>query len=284
MDLKKRKEGIGGSDVAPILGLSKFRTAVDIWVDKLTDKAPEEPRPDDPKTSRMYWGKAFEPEIFNAYADRTCNDTVSGKEIEQLKHKEFPWLIANIDGFAFDGENNGEKILVEVKNCDYASDEAWGDEWTDVIPVEYMLQVQHYLNVTGLQRAHIAARINGLLKIYSVNRSDEIIMRIMPTLEHFWNYNVLQNVAPSAANLSDVRIVYPNAVGTAKTASDEILIKIDNVKKLQLIVKKDQREIDDEKKDIAAHMGECSLLVANDGQKVATFNVRKDGVRVFKVS
>lgn len=285
MDLRKRKEGVGGSDVAAILGLSRFdNTAVNVWMDKLSDTVPEEPKADDPKTSCMYWGKVLEPEILTAYANKTRNDIVRGNEIEQLQHPEFPWLIANIDGFAFDSKNNGEKILVEVKNCDFAKYGVWGEEWTDVIPIDYLYQVQHYLNVTGLNRADVAARINGILKIYSVCRDDGIINAMMPVLDRFWNYNVKQNIAPSAANLNDVKLIYPISVADEKVAEAKHLRAIDEIKRKQLKIKNLQHGIDDEKKGLAEYMGESNQLVANDGAKVALFKVRKDGVRVFRIS
>jgi predicted phage-related endonuclease len=41
--LIRRKSGIGGSDVGAIMGLSKFRTAFDVWHDKITDEINLEP-------------------------------------------------------------------------------------------------------------------------------------------------------------------------------------------------------------------------------------------------
>lgn len=286
MDLKKRKEGIGGSDVAPILGLSRFKTAVEVWHEKLSDEVPEEPRPDDPKTSLMFWGTEFEPAILNAYAKVTGNSLIRGDDIGQLKHPDFPWLMANVDAFAY---SDGEKILVEAKNCEFPRHDEWGDELTDVVPIEYLCQVQHYLHVTGLKRADIvrtdvAARMSGVLKIFEVHRSEEIIKKITPTLDRFWNHNVKNNIAPTPTCQSDVKIIYPHSVNKEKTANDEQITKICEIK--QLITEKSviEKKLDKLKTPIAEYMGECNLLVANDGAKVATFNTNKNGSRVFRVA
>lgn len=280
MDLRERKKGIGGSDVAPILGLSRFRTAVEIWYDKLSDEVQEEPRPDDPNTSMMYWGKAFEREILDAYTKVTGNCLIRGEDIGQLKHPDIPWLMANVDAFTYSG---GEKILVEAKNCEFSRDGDWGNEWTDVIPIEYLCQIQHYLHVTGLKRADVAVRINGLLKVYEVHKSDEVIKKMMPALDRFWNHNVKNNIAPTASNLSDVRIIYPDAVNQEKTASDEQITDICQIKQLNTEKSVINKKLDKLKTPIAEYMGESNLLVANDGSKVATFNKNKSGNRVFRI-
>ena len=63
--LKQRQAGIGGSDVAPILGISKWRTPLDVYNDKTSDIFEEE------DNSSMIWGRRLEPVIRQAYADET---------------------------------------------------------------------------------------------------------------------------------------------------------------------------------------------------------------------
>ena len=64
--LERRRSGIGGSDVAPILGMSKWRTAYDVWLSK-TAETPEEDR----TTMPMLLGNVLEPEVLRLYEQQT---------------------------------------------------------------------------------------------------------------------------------------------------------------------------------------------------------------------
>ena len=66
--LKERQKGIGGSDVAAILGMSPWRTPYQVWEEKTTpidETAAEDDRP------ALYWGRVLEAPIRQAYADKT---------------------------------------------------------------------------------------------------------------------------------------------------------------------------------------------------------------------
>ena len=116
MDQEKRFLGIGGSDVAAILGISKYKTAVEVWEDKVNKIVSPDLSPIDPKTCFLYWGTVFEPAILDAYSKVSGYEVTCGDDAGQLHHPEYPWLIANIDAFA---ETEEGKIVVEIKNCDF---------------------------------------------------------------------------------------------------------------------------------------------------------------------
>lgn len=280
MDLKLRKQGIGGSDVAPILGLSRFSTAVDVWQKKISDSKELVLKPDDSTTSLMYWGKVLEKPIIDAYAEVTNNKIVYGDEIDQLSHPDHSWLIANVDGFAFRGY---EKILLEAKYSQYIGKE-WGAPWTDKIPVEYTCQIQHYLHVCGLNEAHVPVWSEGILKIYVVKRDDAIIDRMLPDLRKFWHENVLKLVPPEPQNSSDVKILYPRDSGSEKIATKELASNVAAVKLIDDQVKKLKQEREKHITAIGGFLKDSSKLVSNDGLVLARFSMRKDGKRVMRIA
>ncbi len=280
MDQQKRFLGIGGSDVAAILNISKFKTAVQVWDEKVNKILSQEPRPDDPATSLRYWGKAFEPAILEAYSVVTKHDIINGDSCGQMSHPDHPWLIANIDAFALTPEDG--KIVVEAKMCARPVKGEWGDNYTDVIKMEYMCQVQHYMHVTGLKRADVAAMINGILRIYTVDYTESIINLIMPKLDEFWNHHVKKQIPPPVSNYNDVRLIYKNSVDEEIEANEKCLDAISKYVMRAAEKKKITEEQEKEKTIIAEFMGSNARLVA-DGTKLATFAQRKDGVRVFRV-
>lgn len=87
--LEGRRTGIGGSDVAAVLGLNPWKTPLDVWNDKLglsEDKGMTEP---------AYWGTVLEDTVAKEFQLRT------GKKVQKVSHQfadpETPWAIANID-------------------------------------------------------------------------------------------------------------------------------------------------------------------------------------------
>ena len=151
--LALRQTGIGGSDVAPILGLSPWRSPYQVWEDK-TGRGE-----DQPESPALYWGRLLEDPIRQAYADRTGLTVV--KPDCMYSSAEHPFMHANLDGIASDGR------IVEFKTS--SRDDAWGEEGTDEIPEYYMTQVQHYLYVMGATRADVAVLFQGRdFRIYTV--------------------------------------------------------------------------------------------------------------------
>ena len=93
------------------------------------------------------------PLIRSTFAEKTGFDVVECPFI--FSFKEYPHMLANIDGIVT--ENNKSKALLEIKTVgEYAA-----SDWDDGLPLEYYLQIQHYLAVTDLQKAYCAVLIGG---------------------------------------------------------------------------------------------------------------------------
>lgn len=173
--LKYRKRGIGGSDVAAILGISKWKSAVGLWLDKTNQSNdPEE------ENEAMQWGSIMEPVIRNHFAE------VMGKPVAEVKamlrHPEYPFMLADVDGVTVDDEGN--PAILEIKT---ASEYKRG-EWEDDIPAYYQTQVQHYLCVTGVGKAYVAVLIGGnSFKVFEVDADAEVQQMLIAMERDFWN-------------------------------------------------------------------------------------------------
>ncbi len=181
--LKERQKGIGGSDASVILGLNKFKTPFELWLEKTGQSHPEE-KPSD----AAYFGQLLEDMVAKEFENR------SGKKVRRnnfiLQHPEHEFIIGNIDRKVV-----GEDALLECKTTSaYMSKEWEGEE----IPSPYLVQVQHYLGVTGYQKAYVAVLIGGQKFIWKeIERDDELINMIFEEEIHFWNHHVLGNVPPA---------------------------------------------------------------------------------------
>lgn len=172
--LKCRKHGIGGSDVAAILGISRWRSAVELWLDKTnqTDEAAEE-------NEAMQWGNIMEPVIRCHFAEITGKQVVEVKAM--LQHPEYPFMLADVDGVTVD--DDGNPAILEIKT---ASEYKRG-EWEDGVPAYYETQVQHYLCVTGARKAYIAVLFGGnSFKVFEVDADLEVQQMLIAVEKEFW--------------------------------------------------------------------------------------------------
>lgn len=200
--LQWRKEGIGGSDVSVICGINKYKSALELWLEKRGYKENDE------AGESAYWGTTLEPIVREEFVKRTSLEveTIS----LMLKHPKYDFMIANVDGIVND--NEGKKCIFEAKTASAYKLDQWKD---DEIPEEYMLQIQHYMAVTGYERTYIAVLIGGnTFKYKAIDRDDELIDMIISIEENFWNC-VINDVPPnidgseSCTNL--LNSLYPNA-------------------------------------------------------------------------
>lgn len=173
--LEWRSKGIGGSDVAIICGLNKYKSALELWMEKRGYKQNEE------AGESAYWGNIMEPIVRKEFIKR------SGLEVDtinlMLKHPEHEFMLANVDGIITDQE--GKKCIFEAKTASAYKLDQWKD---DEIPEDYMLQIQHYMAVTGYERTYIAVLIGGnTFKYIVVDKDEELISIIIQIEKQFWN-------------------------------------------------------------------------------------------------
>ncbi|MCL6599542.1 MAG: YqaJ viral recombinase family protein [Alicyclobacillus macrosporangiidus] len=203
--LQARTQGIGGSDVAAIAGLSRWKSPVQVYLEKIGEAQPEE------AGEAAYWGTVLEDVVAAEFTRRTGLKVRRRNAI--LRHPEYPWMIANVDRLVV-----GQEAGLECKTAS----EYLRDEWVeDRIPDAYMLQVQHYMAVTGLPKWWIAVLIGGNKFVHKcVERDDTIIQCLIDLERDFWNNHVVPKIPPafdgSEASTELLSALYPTSKpGTA---------------------------------------------------------------------
>ena len=153
--LEIRKTGITGSDVAAIVGVSKWTSALACWAKKL-GKIDDELTQSEP----MYWGTTLEPIIRNHFIKTTGWQV---QEVGTYAHQDRPWQLANPDGIIV--KDTGELALLEIKTARFEDDWIVPAENTlgsaSGVPRHYRTQVQHYLDVFDLPEAYVAVLFGG---------------------------------------------------------------------------------------------------------------------------
>lgn len=132
-----RRTGIGSSDVAALVGVSPFRTAFDVYLDKVEGFESE-------PTEWQEIGDVLEPAILTLHQRRTKPDRV--EQPGTLIHPKHRWALDTPDAVAYYGR---EVRPIEAKAPRVRTDE-YGDEGSDVIAEGYLCQAQWHI---GMQRA-----------------------------------------------------------------------------------------------------------------------------------
>ncbi|EGU0433366.1 YqaJ viral recombinase family protein [Listeria seeligeri] len=181
--LLTRRQGIGGSDAGIIMGLNKYKTAFELWLDKTGQVLPDESAGE-----AAYWGNQMEEVVAKEFEKRT------GKKVRRsnmmYQHPEHDFMLANVDRFIV-----GEDALLECKTASAYLAKEWE---SDEVPATYLVQIQHYLAVTGKSKAYVAVLIGGNKFIWKeIDRDEELINQIIAFELDFWETNVKGQLAPA---------------------------------------------------------------------------------------
>jgi len=198
-----RMKGIGGSDAAAAIGVSRWKSPLQLYLEKSGEI--EQPEVGE----AAYWGNVLEAVVADEFTKRT------GKKVQRVNriliHPEYQYMIANIDRRVV-----GENAVLECKTTG-----AWnGKEWEgDEIPSEYIIQVMHYLAVTGAEKAYVAVLIGGNRFAWKEIARDEELIAMMTNAEMgFWNYVVSQTPPPLSESKAELTAgimdrLYPESSG-----------------------------------------------------------------------
>lgn len=213
-----RTKGIGGSDVGPICGISPFTSARQIYLNK-TGQYPDSLNISAGSAERMRWGHLLEPVVADEYARQTGAKLLTIGAT--LRHKEYPWALANVDRLIVDDEGKPIGVLECKTTSEYNN-----DEWEDGdILLTYIYQLNWYLWILGLERGAFACLVGGnKFYYYEVIRNDELLQEtIIPAAKSFWFDNVLALKEPEmqTADTDFANEVYSEVVKNSEVVLDD---------------------------------------------------------------
>jgi len=211
--LAERKTGIGGTDAAAILGTSPWASAWDVWMSK-TGKGGEVR-----ETEAMWWGRELEEIIAKRYTEATGRIVYDPERL--FRHPEFDCLIGTPDRLVV-----GEKRGLEIKTAGIYSAGDWLEPGTDQIPQHYLVQVLHYMLVTGFRVWDVAVLIGASdFRIYTVRRDDEWCASMATMLTDWWIAHVVRGAEPpmdgSDAAGAYLQSKFPRDIGIVVDATIE---------------------------------------------------------------
>ncbi|MGB2220859.1 YqaJ viral recombinase family protein [Neptunomonas sp.] len=266
----ERRLGIGGSDVAAILGISRWATPLDIFNQKRGYVEPA----DLSTNERVHFGNVLEDVVAQEYA-RRFNCKVQRRN-NPIVHDDLPWMRANLDRVVV-----GQKKVLECKTADaFTVKFNWGESGTDEVPDQYLVQCMHYLICTGWEEADLAVLIGGnRFERYCIQFDPELVAILLERVRDFWINYVLADVPPPPTTLDEINQAYPNDDGEKTIATIEVAEAINERKELDEQKGLIESRIKAQDEIIKGYMGTKNTLVDHLGQPLATWKTAKPSRR-----
>jgi predicted phage-related endonuclease len=207
---------VGGSDIAALVGLSPYKTALDVWAEKTGRKTFA-------GNARTRAGNAFERAILSLYAEE--------RSVELM----FPGtLVAGVTGATPDAISDDAKV-VQAKMVGIRQADRWGPALlgADGIPQEVLAQIHYEVwhAEKRLERefgGHAVAQIGTEQRVYEVPIDREFSAALVEAGERFWRDHVVTGRMPivgDGPDMNTLRLVYqrPGALIRAMTDEDHAL-------------------------------------------------------------
>ena len=306
--LELRKKGIGGSDIAGILGLSKWQSPLSLYLDKVSENRSM----DDEENEYIEWGNTLEPIIRDKFPAKFRK--VTGKKITvqeysyMMQSKEHSFMLANIDGVVTPNEDYDFKIQVsedewqdffipagltgglEIKTVSGFTAKNWK---SNALPDGYFLQTQHYMAVTGLPYFWVVALIDKKMVWRYVPRDEEIISIIIEKEKQFWENHVLAKIPPAPigmdADADSLKMLYPEEIKEKSLDLSNMAEKRLRYKEITEEIKLLQKEQNAIKQEFMAALGDAEIAFVGDKkvtwktQAGCTYQVKREPTRILRI-
>lgn len=263
---RRTQKGIGGSDVATILGLNPWKTAFTLWLEKTGQVEPI-----DLDNEYILWGNILEPVIRKRFQEETGFEVIENHYV--MAHDEHDFMIANVDGEVLDPDEDGWGVL-EIKT----TSERNKAQWEFGPPNHYHLQIQHYLAVMNYNYAYVAVLIGGNhFKYFKIYKDDYVVDQII-SAEMDFTRMVAENIAPEIsgqqADTNYLAATYGEAIDEEGYLRSDLEVLAVRYTDLQKEIKMLQEEADYIKNKIKLEAKELKYL-KSDNVKVSMPTVKK---------
>ncbi|SFI76465.1 YqaJ viral recombinase family protein [Nitrosomonas sp. Nm34] len=267
-----RQSFIGGSDAASILGISPWKSAYTLYLEKIGESQEEQ---DQHKERIFARGKRLEPVVVEMLTDELQSRGHEVKIVarnERYGDPEHEFLKSEID---LELLIDGEPVNGEIKTVHPFAAKDWGAEGSDEIPLYYISQVMHGLMIRPRQRAIVAALIGADdLRIHYVDRDQELIDIIREKELLFWN-RVISRDPPPVTSFEDIKHLYKKDHGIVIDADGELVSLCSQLREHKNAIKAAEQMAEDLSGKIKLLMGDASVVM-HEGRKLCTWITNKN--------
>ena len=263
---RERRKTIGASDAPAILGLSPWRTPLDVWREK-RHGAPET------ESALQWFGSAVE-DVLADFCERDVPGLKLRRKNQPIRCADTPWMTALLDRVVV-----GDKsTLVELKTAN----QFVANRWRDGVPEYYVWQAHHQMACApDAKRVVFCALIGGIPTSgwrnpeLVVERSEGAIKALRTVESAFWE-RVQTGEPPPPLTARDMRTRWPFDTGEAVNADADVRLAVEEARKIKAEIKDAEKRLDELLNSVKHHMGHATILVDEDGRKLASWKFNKE--------
>ena len=243
--LLDRKLGIGGSDIAAIMGLSPYSTPLDVYRDKMNHEVVYEELTEDLKR-----GARVEKYILQEYCE--VNNCALETNLMPFIHPEYPFMRGNIDA-----KVANQNVIVEAKStkCPISL-------WEQGIPEYYRTQVAYYAMLSNAERVDVPVLFsNWQYACFTYWRDYEYEARIKKAVIDFWNNHIVAGIPPEPSTPAELQEVYPRIEDAKTIKADSYIREKVNIWQETSMKRKELEKREEKLKiEIQNFMGDAGIL------------------------
>jgi putative phage-type endonuclease len=280
--IELRRTGIGGSEIAALVGEDAFSSPFDVWLSKTQGWV----KPSNPDMER---GSFLEAGIADWYAHRTGSTLV---EMGAFVHPTNTILRCTPD--RFEVVDDETLRLVSIKSP--RRGDAWGKAGTDDVPPSYLLQLQWEHAVvsgcgSGLHPAlcladdmRLVALVDGELRVYEIKADLEIQAWLLDYAQQWWTRHVVGGEQPSLEGSSEanrwLRSRFPRDTAPIRQATMAEDLGMLELRAVEADLARLESEAETLKLALMQAIGDAGGLESPAGR--ITYRADKNGKRSFK--
>lgn len=227
---KIRKTGIGGSEIAAVVGLNPYASPIDVWRSKVEGHELEE-------TGPMKRGRFLEDGVARWWAH---DHGAELREVGTIRHPREEIVMCTPDRLASFGQVD-PTLDLSIKVPGPHVMEQWGPDGSDEVPDAYLLQAQWELIplgiLYGIRKAVIAAPIRGDLHSYPVDADEDIQGQLIEAAKRFWGDHILTGRPPPADSSASygewLKVKYQNGSEPEVRPTPELASIVEELRQLK---------------------------------------------------
>lgn len=270
--LRIRQSGIGGSDVAGIMGISPWKKPVDVWLEK-TGRDEK----DNQCSLSIKLGTQLESFVAQEYQEQTGN---------RVQNYNFTIrddvLLGNIDRLIVPAGKKTASHINEIRtNALLECKTATCAEW-ETPPLYYQAQVMHYMGLEPqFEYADVACLFflpfgGKSFRVYRVERDESLIRSMQEFLKDWWEKHVADDCPPEPSSEDDVKKIWRKSQPVSLEATPEIIASVcllRDVKNSMRELKEEEQKLRDE---VARFMKDAEALTDFDGKTILTYKTAQN--------
>ena len=268
-----RTKYIGGSDIGAILGLSRFRSPLEVWMEKTGKEVKKL------DSLPLRFGTYAEEFVASEYSRATGFDLIHDESIHI--HPDYSFMSAHIDRFVLEHDSPTPRRILECKTAHPFSSGDWGEAGSDEVPMSYLCQCIWYMAITNINTVDLAVLFgNSDFRIYAMNRDLGLENTILEKASLFWNDYVLKDTPPPAQSEADCQTLFSKGdPNKSLEAQSETLELSRRLVLLNSEISTREEAISSIKQAIMSEMGAAETLTYQ-GKVIATWRAPKPSFRL----